>query len=132
MSNRMLVVWSVVAIILIEAPQLNGKERSWFVTDQMRASVLANVVMCGVVLRVSGRLYTIPFSAPRLGGILALAVGLFAASSLAGGLPGLGWMILMKIAMVLLFPAVVVFGFFTSEERSRIRSLVRDLYNRGG
>jgi O-antigen/teichoic acid export membrane protein len=103
----------------------------WGMIGAALASVLANVVMCGVVLRVSGQFYSIPFSAPRLGGILALAIGLFAASGLAGGLPGLGWMILAKIALVLLFPTVVVFGFFTGEERSRIRSLIRDLYNRG-
>ena len=72
-----------------------------------------------------------PHPAARLGGILALALALFAASSLAGGLPGLGWTILVKVAMVLLYPTVVVFGFFTSEERNRLRSLVLDLYNRG-
>ncbi len=96
------------------------------------ASVFSNVAMCVAVLKISGRLYRIPFSAARIGGILILAIALFALSRCAEGLGWLGWVLLAKAAIVFAFPAVVVFGFFSPEERGKMLDFVRDLYYRGG
>ena len=64
--------------------------------------------------------------------IVAMVVGLFVLSRWAQGLPGLGWVLAAKAAIVLVFLAIVFFGLFSQEERQKVRGLVRDLYRRGG
>lgn len=103
----------------------------WGMVGAASASVLSNAAMCAGVLKISGKFYAIPFSGLRLGGILALAVALFLFSRTTEGLPALGWVLAAKAGIVLVLPAAVLFGFFSAEERSRVRGLARDLYRRG-
>ncbi len=103
----------------------------WGMVGAASASVIANIAMCGAALGISRRFYVIPFSALRLGGTLVLGVALFGVSTWAEHLPGLAWVLLAKVAIVAALPVWVMFGFFSTEERGKVKSLVRDLYHRG-
>ncbi len=103
----------------------------WGMVGAATASVFANIAMCACALWISGRFYRIPFSAVRTGGTILLGIVLFGLSLWAEKLPHLGWVLMAKAGAVAALPVLVMFGFFSSEERGKVKGLVRDLYRRG-
>lgn len=103
---------------------------AWREVGAAAATVVANGVLCAIVLRESNRQFRIPFELGKLSALFGVGVALVGAGDALGALP-LAPAIVLRGALALAFPILLVpVGVLSGPELGRLPAVLRELAGR--